>query len=222
MPLTSNALLPSNAIYCTLSSQPPSKDYVSSSPSPLHPPQPLSSTLGAPLIILHISRRGIKFQIPLDDLIHRRQKVFLRRHLPPCPNGKHPGLRSNAPQLRPRAVRTQPTDQLPPDIPLDGHALRVDPQDVRSAFQVWKGEFNLSIDTARAHECRVEGRGPVGGEHDFDVAAGVEAVELGDEFQHRSLDFVVPSGAVVESRPSYGVDFIEEDNACFLCPRHLE
>ena len=54
------------------------------------------------LIVLHISSRTVELQIPLDNLVHRGQKVLLGCHLPPRPDGKHPRLSSHTPQLRPR------------------------------------------------------------------------------------------------------------------------
>lgn len=64
--------------------------------------------LNAPshLIILCICRCAPKFQVSLDNLIHRSQEVLLRGHLSPRSNGEHARLRSHTPQLCPRAVGT--------------------------------------------------------------------------------------------------------------------
>ncbi len=123
----------------------------------------------AQLVILHISRRRIKLQIPLNHLVHARQKVFLRRDLPPRPYRKHPRLRRHTPQLRTRAIRTQPRDQLPPNIPLHAHLLCMDPQDIRPALEIRQRELDFPIDTPRPHERGIERGGAVGGEHDFDI-----------------------------------------------------
>ena len=176
----------------------------------------------AALIILHVLRRRIELQIALDDLVHRRQKVLLRRHLAPRPDGEHARLCRHAAQLRARRVGAQARDELPPDVALHRHALGVDAQDVGAPVEIGQRELDFAVDAAGPHEGRVEGRRAVGREHDFDVASRVEAVELGDELEHRPLHFVVAARAVVESCAADGVDFVEEYDAGFFRPGHLE
>jgi hypothetical protein len=66
------------------------------------------------------------------------------------------------------------------------------------------------------------GSSPICGHDDLDVSPGVESIELIDEFQHRSLHFIVSSCSVVESGTTNRVDFIEEDNASFLRSGHFK
>lgn len=56
----------------------------------------------------------------------------------------------------------------------------------------------------------------------LDISSRVETIELVNQFQHRPLDFIIASCAVVESCASDSIDFIEEDDARLLAPGHLE
>ena len=102
------------------------------------------------------------------------------------------------------------------------HLPRVDTEDSHTGLGTRWGELDLAVDAPGPDECRVERLDFVGGHDDLDVAARVEAVELVDELQHRALYFIVSTSAVIETSSTNSVDFIEEDDARFLAPRHLE
>lgn len=63
---------------------------------------------------------------------------------------------------------------------------------------------------------------PVSSHEDLDVSSGVETVKLVNELQHRPLDLVVTTRAVVKPRTTNSVDLVEEDDTRLLAPRHLE
>src|SRR5262245_12652474 len=98
----------------------------------------------------------------------------------------------------------------------------MDFQNVRSSFDIRETKFYFPVDTAGSQEGGVEGAWTIRGEHDFDIAPGIESVELGDQFEHCSLDFVISAGAIVESGSADGIDFVEEDDAGFFRPGHFE
>jgi hypothetical protein len=54
----------------------------------------------------------------------------------------------------------------------------VDPENVDPAFLIGQSELDFSVQTSRTEESRIEGVGPIRGHQDFDVAAGIEAVQL--------------------------------------------
>jgi hypothetical protein len=54
----------------------------------------------------------------------------------------------------------------------------VDPENVDPAFLIGQPELDFSVQTSRTKESRIEGVGPIRGHQDFDVAAGIEAVQL--------------------------------------------
>merc|ERR1719384_2401804 len=62
----------------------------------------------------------------------------------------------------------------------------------------------------------------VGGHQHLDVAPGVETIQLVDQLQHCSLDFIVTTGSVIKSGSTHCVNFIKEDKASLLCSSHLE
>lgn len=98
----------------------------------------------------------------------------------------------------------------------------MDFENVRSAVQVGQPELDLSVQASGTHQCRIESVGPIRCHQDFDVSAGIKAVQLVDQLQHCSLDLVVAAGAVVEPGAANGVDLIEEDQARLLGARHFE
>jgi hypothetical protein len=66
-------------------------------------------------------------------------------------------------------------------------------------LDVRQRELDLSIDSSRSNERRVERLDLIGGHDDFDVASSVEPVELVEEFEHGSLDLSLAAGGRVVS-----------------------
>ncbi|KAF3859637.1 hypothetical protein F7725_022036, partial [Dissostichus mawsoni] len=62
---------------------------------------------------------------------------------------------------------------------------------------VRQAELDLPVQTSGSHQRWVQGVRPVGGHQNLDVSSRIEAVQLVDELQHRPLDLVVSSGAVL-------------------------
>lgn len=95
------------------------------------------------LIVHHVLGRRRKLLVPLDDFVHRVQKVLLRYRLLAGSDREHSRLRAHRSQLRSRGVGAQPRHQLVPDVSVHVHGLGVDAEDVRPPFQVRKAELNL-------------------------------------------------------------------------------
>jgi hypothetical protein len=100
--------------------------------------------------------------------------------------------------------------------------LRVDLEDVDSAFKVRQVELDLTVDSAWPHECGVQCVGPVGRHQHLDVSPGFKTVHLVDDFQHSPLNLVISSRSIVKPCTSDGIDLVEEDDAGLLGPCHLE
>src|SRR2546423_837437 len=98
----------------------------------------------------------------------------------------------------------------------------MNPKDICSAVQVREGELYLPINTARSHESRVEGGRPVRSKHHLDVSSRVEAIKLGNQFEHCSLHFIVATSAIIESCASNSINLIKEYDASLFRPCHLE
>ena len=63
---------------------------------------------------------------------------------------------------------------------------------------------------------------PVCGHQHFNVSSRIETIQLVDELQHCSLHLVVATGTIVKPSTTDSVDFVEENDARLLTPRHLE
>lgn len=81
-------------------------------------------------------------------------------------------------------------------------------------LQIRKTKLNLSVQTPRPHEGRVQGVRAVGGHQNFDVSTRVKPVQLVDQFQHCPLDLIVPTGSIIEPGTWRGVEKkVHQENA---------
>ena len=126
-------------------------------------------------------------------------------------------------QLGPRGAGAQPRNQLEPYVAIAVHALRVYLQDVAPPLEVRQTELHLAVQPPGPQERRIERVRPVRRHQDLDVPPRVEAVELGDDLEHRALDLVVATVVVAPGpRSPDGVDLVEEDYASALRACHGE
>ena len=97
-------------------------------------------------------------------------------------------------------------------------------EDLLPLIEVRQVDVDLSVKAAGSHECLVEDVGTVGSRHDDDSAIGVEAVHLRQQLIEGILPLVVASEAgILSSRPTDGIDLIDEDDAgAFLLCRAEE
>src|SRR6266536_4098508 len=123
------------------------------------------------LIVLHVGRRRVELQVALDDLVNGSQEILLCRDLSPRPNCKHASFCGHAPEFCTCRIGTQSRYQLPSNVTLDRHTLGVNAKNVGTAFEIWKGEFDLSVDTARSHQGGIKSGWSIGRKHDFDVSS---------------------------------------------------
>ena len=59
-------------------------------------------------------------------------------------------------------------------------------------------------------------RAPIRGHEHLDIPSRVKAVKLVDQLEHRSLNLIISTGAVIKSSATDGIDLIEEDYACLF------
>lgn len=108
------------------------------------------------LVVLHVRRRRVELQVTLDNLVHSSQEVLLRSNLPSSTDGEHAGLSRNTPELCTSRVGAESRDELPSNIALDGHALGVNAEDVRTTLYVRERELDLTVDTSGTHQSGIE------------------------------------------------------------------
>lgn len=97
-----------------------------------------------------------------------------------------------------------------------GDVTGVDFQDFHAALLIGQGNLNLSIETARSQQGRVERIGSVGRHDEFGLSEVVETVHLVQQFHQRTLDFSIGRRALRESTTTDGVDFVHENNTRFM------
>ncbi len=173
-------------------------------------------------VVNHVLAGRTELFVPLDDLVDSFDQVLLCDSLSSGSDRKHTSFRAHRPELSTSGVGAKSSQKLVSDTFFHWHVLRVDFENVHSAFQVREAKFNLSIDSSWSHEGGVQGVWPVGCHQNLNVSSGFETVHLVDDFKHGSLDFVVASWAVVESGSSDCVNLVKENDTGFLCPCHLE
>src|SRR5207245_6666426 len=81
------------------------------------------------------------------------------------------------------------------------------------AAQTGCTDRDLTVETARTQQRRVEDVGTVGGRDQDDAAAGIEAVHLDQQLVQRLLALVVPAAETRASLATDGVDLVDEDDA---------
>jgi len=65
---------------------------------------------------------------------------------------------------------------------------------IGQALTVWVLEQDLSINSTRSDEGRIERLDLVSSHDDFDIAAVIETVELIEKLQHSTLDLALAAG----------------------------
>ena len=70
----------------------------------------------------------------------------------------------------------------------------MDLEDLALSLLIWKRELDLAIDTSRPDQRWVQRFHLVGRHDDFDIASGVETIELVEELEHRALNFLLTAG----------------------------
>ena len=95
-------------------------------------------------------------------------------------------------------------------------------ENVCSTRKIRKAKFNFSIETPWTDKSWIEGVWSVSCHEDLNVATRIKTIQLVDQLQHSALYFVIASCAIVETSPTNGVDFIEENDAGLLGASQLE
>ena len=86
-------------------------------------------------------------------------------------------------------------------------------QHLLAAVDVGLVDQHLAIEAAGAQQRRIEHLGPVGGGHDDDGLAGVEAVHLGQQLVERLLALLVAADRALRPHLAQRVELVDEDDA---------
>jgi hypothetical protein len=93
------------------------------------------------------------------------------------------------------------------------HVLGVDAKDFLASLHVRLVHQNLTIETSGPKQRRIEHFGPVGGRHDDDRLARVEAVHFSEQLVERLLTLLVRSHWALHTRAAERIELVDEDDA---------
>lgn len=102
----------------------------------------------------------------------------------------------------------------------------MDLEDLRPSVEVWQAELNLSVQSSRPHQSRVQCVRSVGGHEHLDVSSRLEPVKLVDNFEHSSLHLVIAASAIIKPGSSTeaihfaGTQLVSEPAAAVMDSRH--
>lgn len=89
----------------------------------------------------------------------------------------------------------------------------MDFQDLLAATDIGQRHHDLTVETARTQQCRIQHVGTVGcGDHD-DALAGFKAVHFNQHLVQRLFAFVVAATQAGAALTAHCIDFVDEDDA---------
>jgi len=109
--------------------------------------------------------------VALDDLVDGIHEIFFGNGLSSGPDCEHARLCANTANVGTCSVRAHASNQLEPNVLVEGHGLSVDLEDLDSSFKVRKPKLDLSIETTWSSQSRVESIRAVSRHENFDVAS---------------------------------------------------
>mmetsp|Transcript_18578 Transcript_18578/g.53053 ORF Transcript_18578/g.53053 Transcript_18578/m.53053 type:complete len:395 (+) Transcript_18578:636-1820(+) len=98
------------------------------------------------------------------------------------------------------------------------HLSGVDAQNLGARRLVRMGKLDLAIQPSGSEQGGIQDVGPIGGGNHLDHFVGREAVELRQQFQHRSLHFAVSRLVAAKSLRSDGVNLVDEEDGAVALP----
>ena len=98
-------------------------------------------------------------------------------------------------------------------VPGQRLAFAVHLQNRLAALYVGQVDYYVAVEAAGTEQGRIEDVGAVGGSHDDDVDAGIEAIHLGQNLVERLFPFVVSSAETCSTVSAYRVYLVNEHQA---------
>mmetsp|Transcript_39259 Transcript_39259/g.92428 ORF Transcript_39259/g.92428 Transcript_39259/m.92428 type:complete len:217 (+) Transcript_39259:385-1035(+) len=98
----------------------------------------------------------------------------------------------------------------------------MDFEDVSSSLEIRQAELDLSVQSSRPQEGRIQSVRTIRGHEYLHIAAGIEAVELVHYFKHCALHLVVSMSLIATAGTTDGIHLIDKEDASLLGSRQLE
>mmetsp|Transcript_79136 Transcript_79136/g.157319 ORF Transcript_79136/g.157319 Transcript_79136/m.157319 type:complete len:255 (-) Transcript_79136:649-1413(-) len=166
--------------------------------------------------------RVLKLALKLLGLAHlanRFHEILLDNVVPLCPNRVHARLSAHVAQIGGVEAIGELDDTLVVNVTFlsDGRSMNL--EDIDTASLVGQRDLDLAVETARAHQCRVEHVWSVGRTYHLDLAQGIEAIKLIEKLHQRALDLAISGCPLREAAPTNRIDLVHEDDAWLVIPR---
>ena len=129
--------------------------------------------------------------LALDHFARGIHEVGLGDIVAVIANSEHARLRADVAHVRAIEAVGELDDGLPVDLALAADGACVNFEDFQPPRVVGQRNFDLAVEAARPHECRVEDVRAVRSHDDLDRAQALKAVELREQLHERALDFAV-------------------------------
>jgi hypothetical protein len=148
-----------------------------------------------------------------DDPLDRDFEVDQCDGLAAAPGRRDRRLIGQVGEVRAGKPRGHARDRVQIESRRKGDLCNVHLEDRHASLAVGTIHQNLPVETAGAQQRRVQDLGPVGGGEQDHPAAGIEAVDLGEQLVERLLFFVQAADRQVGPAAAQGVQFVDEDDA---------
>mmetsp|Transcript_2427 Transcript_2427/g.9507 ORF Transcript_2427/g.9507 Transcript_2427/m.9507 type:complete len:280 (+) Transcript_2427:55-894(+) len=168
-----------------------------------------------------VGRGGFQF-LRLHELADGFHEIVLNAVIAVVANGEHSRLRAHVAHVGGVEFFGNLGDRLVIDFTLFVQLLRVNFQNLHATLLVRKRDFNLSVETTRAHQRRVQHIGSVRRHDHLDLAKNVETIELIQKFHECTLNLAIGRRAFGKALATDGVDFVHEDDARLVVPSVTE
>ena len=162
-----------------------------------------------------IRKDRILLLISCDDHFDTFFQVFLCHMMPVVPHGSQCRFIDDVGQLRTGRTGCHTRDLLIVHVFIHTNFLRVNFQDVLSAFEIRQFYRNSPVKAARTQQCRIQGFRTVGRGQQNDPVVFFKAIHFGQQLVQRLLPFIVAHDSAV-TLLSDGVDLVDKDDAWSL------
>jgi hypothetical protein len=93
-------------------------------------------------------------------------------------------------------------------------------QNVEATVLVGVGDLYFTVNAAGSQESVIKDVNTVGCHNNFDVVGRFESIQLIQKFKHGALHFRVTSTTALNAGATYRIDFVHENDAGSVLPRH--
>mmetsp|Transcript_26602 Transcript_26602/g.45285 ORF Transcript_26602/g.45285 Transcript_26602/m.45285 type:complete len:202 (+) Transcript_26602:177-782(+) len=128
----------------------------------------------------------------------------------PLSQCKHTRFRTNSLTLSTTSIHHLLRNSVQINIPEQVHFTRMNLHNCHTILSIGIGKFNLTINSTRTQQCRIQYIDTIGGHDDLDILRWFKPIQLIQQFQHGTLHLGVSSTST--PRLTNGINLIHKDN----------